>query len=391
MTRLRVAQKKANRMEDLFFRFVVIFLSYCLVVMDGCGDGGDLDLGEGWEWPTTQREIGPEGGIIEVTDTTSTLYGIKVFIPEGALDQKTTIVIQDKWVASPLPAGLTSDYPMVELSPSTTFLKDIKIAFPVLDIPSGDDGEILGAFYWEPTKEKWIVTFPERFIDTEMIIETNKFGLWRWGSVSLDDVEPETATSWMENMFEGWADLHEAILDELIVPWSKVYQDPQELRFCEVQDSIKSELLIIHQTARQGVADYLATNDVLDQCPICSTTNFAEYLSGDLDCIPSVCDPTELATGQPFGWLINEFKGYIEALRIEMVFAPLPGVPGELMGILVAESYYLNGAIYYNCAWRCLLENGNLEFYFDLLASNASYLSMLGIEIYNAQEGCIIR
>jgi hypothetical protein len=39
------------------------------------------------------KVIGPEGGTIEVTDPTSPLYGTRVEIPEGALEQETTIKI----------------------------------------------------------------------------------------------------------------------------------------------------------------------------------------------------------------------------------------------------------------------------------------------------------
>jgi hypothetical protein len=163
--------------------------------LEGCGSDSDLNLDEGWEWPSTQQVIGPEGGTIEVTDTTSALYGVKAEIPAGALAQETNIVIQDKWVASILPAGLTSDYPIVEFSPEATFLKDIQITFPVQSIPSGDDGRILGAFFWNSAKGKWIVVPPSQIHDSKMTIRTDKFGLFRWGIVSLTEVESETVTA----------------------------------------------------------------------------------------------------------------------------------------------------------------------------------------------------
>jgi hypothetical protein len=377
-------------MMHLVIRFFSIAaVSLFLVVMDGCGDGGDdLNLDEGWKFPTTEKVIGPEGGTIEVTDTTSTLYGVKVKIPAGALAQETNIVIQGKWFASILPTGLTSDYPIVEFGPNNTFLKDIQIALPVKSIPSGDDGKILSAFYWDPTKEKWIVIFPEQFIDSEMIIETNNFGLWRWGIVSLAEVETETVTSWMENLFGAWGDLHKAILDELIVPWSEVIQDPQNLRYCDVQDSIMSQLSVIREGARQGLADYLTTSNVLNECPICTYDGFFDFTP---DCVPSVCDPTELTTGQPIGWVIKEYQNIWETAWAEAAASIVPLVPSDLVGAYVAGGFYVQAAKEFKCAWRCMLQHGDYQFYFDLLLGNASSLSILAIEVYRSNEGCITR
>jgi len=75
-------------MRYLEFRFFsIVAVSLCLLVADGCSDDSDLNLNEGWEWPSTQQVIGPEGGTMEVTDTTSALYGVKAEIPAGALAQ----------------------------------------------------------------------------------------------------------------------------------------------------------------------------------------------------------------------------------------------------------------------------------------------------------------
>jgi hypothetical protein len=378
-------------MIHLVFRFFSIAaVSLFLTVMDGCGDGGDdFNLDEGWKFPTTEKVIGPEGGTIEVTDTTSTVYGVKVKIPAGALAQETNIVIQSKWFASILPTGLTSDYPIVEFSPATTFLKDIQIALPVKSIPLGDDGKILSAFYWDPIKGKWIVIFPEQFIDSEMIIETNNFGLWRWGIVSLAEVETETVTSWMENLFGAWGDLQKAILDELIVPWSEVIQDPQNLLYCDTQDTIISQLSVIREVARQGVADYLTTNNVLSECPIC--TYHYPIFDPNPDCVASVCDPTELITGQPGLWAIKEYQIFWERIWVEGLASVLPGVPSELVGVYVAEARYLQAAKELNCNWRCMLEKGDSEFYVDLLLGNACSFSIFAIEFYRSHEGCITR
>jgi hypothetical protein len=372
-----------------YFSLIAVFL--CLVIMDGCGSDSDsdLNLAEGWKWQTTEQVIGPEGGTVEVTDSNSTLYGVKVEIPAGALAQETNIVIQDKWFASLLPAGVTSSYPIVEFSPETTFLKNIQITFPIQSIPSGDDGIILSAFYWNSAKGKWIVVFPQQVNDSKMTIKTDKFGLFEWGLVSLTEVEPETVTAWMEDMFEAWGDLQKAILDKLLDPWKLVIEDPQNLLYCDTQDSIMSQLSFIRDVARQRVADYLATNNVLNECQIC--TYHYPIFDENPDCVPSVCDPTELITGQPGLWAVKEYQIFIERIWVEGCAAVLPYIPSELVGVYVAEARYLQAAKALHCDWRCMLLKGDIEFYVDLLLGNACSFSILAIEFYRSQEGCIIR
>jgi hypothetical protein len=66
----------------------------------------------------------------------------------------------------------------------------------------------------------------------------------------------------------------------------------------------------------------------------------------------------------------------------------LPLVPGELVGVYVAEARYLQAARELKCDWRCLLLNGDIEFYVDLLLGNACSFSIFAIEFYRSNEGC---
>ena len=363
-----------------YFPIVTVFL--CLLVMDGCGDDSDINLDEGWKWPTTEKVIGQEGGTVEVTDPTSTLYGVKVEIPAGALAQETNIVIEDRWFASFLPAGLTSSSPIADFSPDTMFLKDIQITFPIQTIPSGDDGKILAAFYWDSAKGEWVVVPPQKVNDSKMTIKTGKFGAFRWGIVSLTEVEPETVTAWMEDMFGNWAELQAAVIDRLVEPWISVIENPQSFDSCAVQNSIISQLSIMRDVARQGVADYLATKNFMDKCFYCVESG-----------ICTDCNVDKLISGQPVLWLQKEWEGWIWGFIAQWGAGPiadllcLPGVP-ELAGIYVAEGYYVQAMEELGCDWRCMLENGNLQFYFDLLVGNASSYSIFAIEFYRSVNGC---
>lgn len=369
-------------MRYLVFRFFsIVAVSLCLLVVDGCSDDSDLNLNEGWEWPTTEQVIGPEGGTIEVTDSTSQLYGVKVEIPAGALDQETNIVIQDKWVASLLPAGLTSDYPIVEFGPDTKFLKDIQITFPVKYIPSGDDGKILCAFYWDSAKGRWIVVSPKRVIGSEMIIETNKFGLWRWGIVSLSEVETETVADWMEDLFGTWSELQKAVIDQLD-PFISVIEDPQNLIYCGTQDSLLSSLSSTREVALQRTADYLASTPALSECKICDEND---------TCSDCVSDAGKMINDlQPLEWAIKEWQMAIELWWATGLAGAGPMPPGldDLVGAWLAEGMYKDAIRQVGCDWRCVLKNGSFPFYTDLLVGNACTLYIFFIEAYRSVNGC---
>ena len=141
-------------MKYFLCRFLfTITISSCALLMHGCGGGGG-DGGSSSEQNTrVEKVIGPEGGTVEVTDPNSSLNGVKITVPEGALTQETTIYIEETRYAPSLPAGLTSENPVLQLGPSMIFLKDVEIKFPIKEIPSSNQ-EILSAFYWSSNKAR---------------------------------------------------------------------------------------------------------------------------------------------------------------------------------------------------------------------------------------------
>ncbi len=259
-------------MRYLVFRaFPIIMVSFCLLVMDGCGSGGDVNLSEGLEFPSTQQVIGAQGGTIEVTDPTSSLLGVRVEIPPGALAQETNITIQDKWFASILPAGLTSSYPIVEFSPDTKFLKDIQITFPVKYIPSGDDGRILSAFYWNSDSGKWIITQPRQILQDEVIVRTNHFGIWRWGTVSLTEVEQDTMEASLKDTF-GDDEYNNFVINlETDFQWlTSAIEDWENFIRCEGQNLALNFLSQMVTKSEQNLNDLVKNYE--SACGVCDLT-----------------------------------------------------------------------------------------------------------------------
>lgn len=310
--------------------------------------------------------IGPEGGTVEVADRNSPIYGVKLEIPAGALAHEATIIISQTESAPSLPAGLISYNPFVNLNTDTPFLKDIEITFPIQNIPNGDE-EILSGFYWDTDNANWIVVPPEQINDNEMIIKTNHISLWRWGTVLLNEVETETVTAWMEDMFEDWSELQTAVEDQL-EPFTSAIEDWENWVFCDNQDAILSFLDFMAQGAEERIAEYL--ENVWDVCKICDTENV---------CVN--CDASELITGQPVEWLEIEIEIYFTE---QLLSAKL----GEILGKMAAWVQYQEAIHSLGCDYRCILENGNFGFYTDLLVGNISMFSIFAIVLYQSHNPC---
>jgi hypothetical protein len=100
----RRKKMKKRRLTNVIPRILsLIFLAF----FSACGGGGGGDSGGGSSaapppasTPEASSTIGPAGGTLEITETSSPLYGVKVEIPGGALNSNTTITIS---LANPEP------------------------------------------------------------------------------------------------------------------------------------------------------------------------------------------------------------------------------------------------------------------------------------------------
>jgi hypothetical protein len=93
------------------------------------GDGNSFDCPFG-EAVTVAREIGPEGGTVELDRTVSTAgVTVSVTIPRGALSEATTIRITETSI--PPPAGILDWSPLYHFEPEDlTFLTPVQVRIP---------------------------------------------------------------------------------------------------------------------------------------------------------------------------------------------------------------------------------------------------------------------
>ena len=370
-------------MKYLRFRsFLITTISLSVLLVGGCGDG---DGGPPLEQTTrVEKVIGPEGGTVEVTDPSSEIYGVKVEIPAGALAEETTIIIEETRYAPSLPTGLTSGNPIVNLSPNTPFIKDIEITFPIQNIPSSDE-EILSAFHWDFDNGKWIIEPPKQINGNEMIVKTNHFSMWRWGIVLLDEVEPETITAAMEEMFyvDDWNELTTEV-ENKIAPFTSTFDEwidySNHWDHCTERQAVADILKQIIQVTEAGIIEYLETQSVIDACdPV------------------YICELSNMLITDEQGRLMKWAEVEIRALFGEAFWGALPGFGGvagdiimDVIGKALMEAQYRHAVEYeLGCDYRCILKNGDFDFFVNVLACNISYLALFGMEVYESHDPCI--
>ncbi|MCI5144788.1 MAG: hypothetical protein D3923_04505, partial [Candidatus Electrothrix sp. AR3] len=78
--------------------------------------------------------IGPEGGVVAVEDTASPIYGAKIEVPAGALDEAIVLTMKPVELEQELPGNSVLAGPVVDFGPDRTqFNADVVITLPYFD------------------------------------------------------------------------------------------------------------------------------------------------------------------------------------------------------------------------------------------------------------------
>jgi hypothetical protein len=87
---------------------ILVFSLLCPVITISCNATQQTEA---------EAVIGPDGGIVRVTNTASPLYGLEIHIPEGALDDQTRISVAEVEYLPELPEYVESTSTSFELNP----------------------------------------------------------------------------------------------------------------------------------------------------------------------------------------------------------------------------------------------------------------------------------
>jgi hypothetical protein len=104
------------------------------------------------------QSIGSEGGVIEITDSSSPLYGVRLEIPPGALPEKTAIAIRSYEENTAASDGMKIVSPIIRLEPDGLwFASPVRLTMPY-DGELVTDPQKVFLFTRESTNSHWNMT-----------------------------------------------------------------------------------------------------------------------------------------------------------------------------------------------------------------------------------------
>ena len=105
--------------------------------------------------PPVDIEIDTKGGTFEVSDTNSPLFGLRLSVPEGALEQNINMSISIYSPTFPLPEDARPNGTTVSFSynQGSHFSKLSLVSLPVDEVPASD--EYVDVLHWNSSNNKW--------------------------------------------------------------------------------------------------------------------------------------------------------------------------------------------------------------------------------------------
>lgn len=157
---------------------VIVFSLLCPVISISCDATQETEA---------EAVIGPNGGVIEVTDPESPAYGVSMEIPEGALEKSAVVSISVESDVPVLPDGFNTGATALELDVSAELLHAVEIEFPVDYMPTPMEG-LPCAFFYDEIAGKWRLTLPSDIDYDNMVmkIRTSHLSIWKWGWTIID-------------------------------------------------------------------------------------------------------------------------------------------------------------------------------------------------------------
>jgi hypothetical protein len=177
--------------------------------------------------------IGPGGGVVEVTDPSSPVAGVRVEVAPGAWNECLEVRIDYATIFETpnYPAGYVPfERPRVSgaieisvgLSTQTRFERvhqplPIAISFPLQKIHP-ETLDIRSAYFYDAQAETWRIVLPRALTRQRLTIETSTHdALWSWGRVDLGEVDFERHVRPALERYHGTETVAaiEAALDEI--------------------------------------------------------------------------------------------------------------------------------------------------------------------------------
>jgi hypothetical protein len=238
--------------------------------------------------------IGPQGGVVEETDPSSPLFGVRVEVPAGAWDECWEVYIQYESIFStpdypdgyvpferPDPSGavqieiglstLSGFYPAPDPLP-------IQLSFP-MDGIQAQAVDVRAAYFFDDERQTWRIVFPRTMsTDRLWVASSSHAQLWSWGLINIDEVDfDQHVAPAMEDYYgsETWAEVQAAI-DEIY----RQGLEQQDLLVCAGLDFAEGFFI----GAREAAGDNVQELQVSVGCGDCNAVS-AEFYEEFVDYI----------------------------------------------------------------------------------------------------------
>ena len=194
--------------------FILFAMSMSFLLLSSCNSDDDTgDQGDNPQESTFSTAIDETGGVLEVTDLQSNIYGAKVIIPSGALSEEQTISLRVNDTNFDLPESYQSAGEQIEFGPDgIVFETSIGISLPYSD--TDNDGIIDGSsaseqdvslIYFNEQTDEWedVPVLNRNFEDNLVEAQTDHFSTYLVAvdETSTDDTEDSDATTYWEGEY----------------------------------------------------------------------------------------------------------------------------------------------------------------------------------------------
>ncbi len=215
-----------------------------------------------------ENVYGPQGGVIEITDTNSQFYGLRIVIPAGALNECRSLYVDEGFVSF-LPAGCSgysrSDAQFdLSTGGDKPYDLELEFQFPVANMTVGPD-EYPCAFGYDNRTGKWNVIMPDEFDGSTMTVRTTYLDMWMWGKINRETIATEYLIGAVQEKFgdEAWNSalsgiaeainvMHTLYVDQTCATWTR-------MRDVDLPGLIDEQVLVLEsfqsQVAQCGACD----------------------------------------------------------------------------------------------------------------------------------------
>lgn len=171
--------------------------AYCLTLKSSKEAWSTLEA-TSWVEPDADAAVivGPKGSIVTVDDVDSPIYGTKIEIPQGVLNQDNVISIKEMNLSSSLPEGTVDAGPFIDFGPDgTQFLGQVRVTIPYDD--KDNDGIVdytgvsednISVISWDEYNKIWVKLniLSQDKENNLLTFETNHFSIY---STSVSRIE----------------------------------------------------------------------------------------------------------------------------------------------------------------------------------------------------------